>query len=120
MFGCCVRLLRRMKMKDEMMEKLRAPFPLAETKWRVMNTTKDGKKGTCAYYIDARNVMDRMDEVFGDRWSSSYRVLSGEVGRAWVVECTIFTSFNNDRGTIEHTDVGLGEDAKEAYSDALK
>lgn len=48
-----------------MLEALRAPFPPDVVHWRVGSTTKDKAKGMALAYIDARDVMARLDEVCG-------------------------------------------------------
>lgn len=74
-------------------------------------------------YIDARDVMNRLDGVFGVfGWSDAYRVLDG-----LAVECTI--TVHGPEGFINKTDVGYpnsgtdgheNEALKAAYSDAFK
>lgn len=44
---------------------LKAPFGLADLDWRVGNTFKGGTKGNLLAYVDARAIMERLDEVFG-------------------------------------------------------
>jgi hypothetical protein len=89
------------------------PFPLEAHKWRVMQLAKSGNSATVAYYIDAGAVMDCLDGVAGpENWSDTYRVLASD--KLWIVECTL-----NVGGVIK-TDVGEGDAAKDAYSDALK
>jgi hypothetical protein len=58
------------------------PFNLADLKkpflpdlidWRVGSTTKDKSKGMALAYIDARTVMQRLDEVCGpENWQCDY------------------------------------------------
>lgn len=50
-----------------------APFPAEAISWRVGSTTKDKSKGMALAYIDARDVMDRLDQVCGpDGWQCEY------------------------------------------------
>ncbi|MEL0098547.1 MAG: Rad52/Rad22 family DNA repair protein [Opitutae bacterium] len=58
---------------------LAAPFPFDSIHWRVGSTTKDGKRGMALAYLDARDVMDRLDKVCGSSWSDSYTELSGRI-----------------------------------------
>lgn len=44
---------------------LRKPFPPEAVSWRVGSTTKDKARGLALAYIDARDVMDRLDMVCG-------------------------------------------------------
>ncbi len=58
-----------------MEEKLKAPMNF---KWRVQSV-RNGK-ATCVAYIDARQVMDRLDEVVGfNKWQSEYYSVEGNV-----------------------------------------
>lgn len=70
---------------DELRHKLERPFPINQIHWRVGPTNqrsearkqnnKNAKatKGQVLAYIDARDVMKRLDEVFGVMgWSATY------------------------------------------------
>lgn len=53
--------------------KLSAPFDPAIVSWRVGSTTADKKKGMALAYIDARDVMERLDAVAGPaNWQRRY------------------------------------------------
>ncbi len=62
------------------LEKLKSPFPEDAIEWRLAQCGKgrDGKIwGMCLAYIQARSVMDRLDEVVGpENWKVSYEVLA--------------------------------------------
>lgn len=52
---------------------LSAPFPPEKIHWRVGSTTQDKKHGMALAYIDARDVMERLDEVCGPmNWQRRY------------------------------------------------
>lgn len=52
---------------------LKSPFPPDRISWRVGSTSKDKKKGLALAYIDARDVMQRLDEVCGpENWQCDY------------------------------------------------
>lgn len=54
-------------------EQLKQPFNPSVIHWRVGSTTKDKQKGMALAYIDARDVMKRLDEVLGAaNWSDTY------------------------------------------------
>lgn len=54
-------------------EKLKEPFPPECVEWRIGKKTKDKSKGMALAYIDARAVMDRLDEVCGSlNWQCRY------------------------------------------------
>lgn len=79
------------------------PFPFETHKWRVMNVTQNKEKASVAFYIDARDVMNRLDEVAGPaNWSTAYRLLKQDE-RWWVVECTLTIC------GISRSDVGEGD-----------
>lgn len=57
---------------------LKAPFSPAQVSWRIGSTTADKKKGMALAYIDARDVMDRLDAVCGeDGWQCNYSPAPG-------------------------------------------
>lgn len=52
---------------------LRKPFKPDVISWRIGSTTKDKSKGMALAYIDARDVMQRLDEVCGpENWQCDY------------------------------------------------
>lgn len=56
-----------------LLDKLKEPFDEKVIHWRVGATTKDKDKGIALAYIDARDVMKRLDEVMGiDGWQNRY------------------------------------------------
>jgi hypothetical protein len=74
-------------------DKLRAPFPPERVSWRVGSTTADKKKGMALAYIDARDVMQRLDDVCGPGgWQNTYPHANGKtvcaigikVGEDWI------------------------------------
>jgi len=48
--------------------KLKDPFPKERIHWRVGARNSDKTKGIALAYIDARDVMNRLDEVCGASW----------------------------------------------------
>lgn len=96
--------------------KLAAPFPPSRVSWRVGSTNKDKTKAMALAYIDARDVMERLDEVCGPGgWQCTYPHANGKtvcsigikIGDEWVWKA-------NGAGD---TDI---EAEKGALSDALK
>jgi len=74
-------------------EKLKAPFPPERVSWRVGSTNKEKTKGMALCYIDARDVMDRLDAVCGPAgWQNTYPHANGKtvcaigikVGDEWI------------------------------------
>lgn len=53
--------------------KLKAPFPADKIHWRIGATNQDKTQGIPLAYVDARDVMQRLDEVVGPfNWQSDY------------------------------------------------
>ncbi len=106
---------------------LAKPFGVGELKFFPVAVSKDKAQGKVGSYIDARSVMDRLDEVVGpDAWQTEYRVIDPETK---TVECRLMVRLLD--GWVTKADVGYpneGKDAdnpdkepfKAAYSDALK
>lgn len=78
-----------------MFDALSAEFPRSAVSWRAQTVTKDGTKALALAYIDARDVMDRLDEVCGpENWSDRYEFhgsrtvcyLSIRVDGEWIVK----------------------------------
>jgi hypothetical protein len=60
---------------------LAAPFPPEEVSWRLGSTSKEKMRGMALAYLDARNVMDRLDDVCGpEGWQCKYSHANG-IGR---------------------------------------
>jgi hypothetical protein len=49
-------------------------------KWRVQSFSKNKANAQCVAYIDARDVMDLLDEVIGPEfWQDDYKDLGGQI-----------------------------------------
>ena len=54
-------------------EKLSEPFPASAISWRIGSTNSDKTKAIPLAYIDARDVMERLDHVCGPQnWQCDY------------------------------------------------
>lgn len=53
-------------------EALIRPFEVTKLSWRVGATSRDKKSAIALAYIDARDVMQRLDDVFGMSWQCKY------------------------------------------------
>ncbi|VTS05253.1 Rad52/Rad22 family DNA repair protein [Tuwongella immobilis] len=103
------------------MDALAKPFDPSEIKWKPK--TIRGDKALMLPYVDARVVMDRLDEVMTiGGWHDTYKELTSEAGS---VECTLSLFINGQ--WISKSNVGSlseqpddGDKLKAAYSDALK
>jgi len=111
----------------EVIAALAERFPPEKVSWRVGSTNKRSRqredpkakatKGKPLAYIDARDVMERLDEVVGpDRWQDTYT----ETAKGRVL-CTLSIRFGNE---WIHKSDGAGntdvEGDKGAISDAFK
>lgn len=77
----------------DIFEQLKAEFPREAISWRAQSVTKDGTKAMALAYIDARDVMNRLDDVLGpDGWQCRYPHANGKtvceigirVGEEWI------------------------------------
>jgi hypothetical protein len=95
------------------------PFEPSEVKWKPGATTES--RAMALAYVDARVVMDRLDEVVGmHNWKCTHQRLSNDQ-----VACKL--SVRIDGEWIEKEDVGSesqqpseGDKTKAAFSDSLK
>jgi hypothetical protein len=107
-----------MMLTKEIMDELKRPFPATEIRFKIQAKMQDNTKGLIVPYLDARNVMDRLDEVCGPDWSDSYKsvVIGGTSGS----ECSL-TVFGVTRTDVGDPDSdGMDKSLKSAYSDAFK
>lgn len=97
--------------------KLKEPFPYDDVKWRPGATNREKTKALALAFIDARAVMDRLDDVCGpSNWKDRYRTgpsggvmceLSIRCGDEWIAK----------EDGAENTDI---EAVKGGISDALR
>jgi len=100
-----------------MFDKLSRPFDPSQVSWRAQTMKADGSAAMALCYIDARDVMRRLDEVCGPAgWTDSYT----ETGKGRLI-CTISIKCGDE--WISKSD-GAGdtdvEGEKGAISDAFK
>jgi hypothetical protein len=111
-------------MSDEeytLWDKLAAPFPAELVSWRVGATNGEKTKGLALAYIDARDVMHRLDMFCGpDGWQNRYSHANGKT------VCDIGIRVTRADGTVEWVWKADGagdsdvEAEKGALSDAFK
>jgi hypothetical protein len=102
-------------------KKLADPFKPQQLGWKAQVTTQDKARCLAVPYIDARDVMGRLNEVLGiGGWQDEYEVLPGGS-----VVCTL--TVHLDGRSVSRSDVGspseqpdAGDKLKAAFSDALK
>lgn len=97
---------------------LSAPFPPHLVHWRIGSTNKDKTKGLALAYIDARDVMERLDEVCGpENWQCRYPHADGKT-------CCDIGIYSERLGAMVWKSNGAGdtdvEGDKGAFSDAFK
>ncbi|WP_279232354.1 Rad52/Rad22 family DNA repair protein [Thermus albus] len=102
----------------EIYEQLAQPFPPQEVGWKVQTVNRDRTRGLVVAYVDARTVLDRLDEVVGpEGWQDAYEVLADREHngtRLVEVKCRLTVL------GVTKEDVGEGDTLKAAFSDALK
>ncbi len=96
------------------LEQLRKPFPANKISFKCQ--TKPNEKGNSLVvaYIDARDVMERLDDVIGPDWSDRYE----KAGTAKGLVCYL-TVCGVTRADVGDDD-NENEPVKSAYSDAFK
>ena len=86
---------------DELARALAAEFPKQAISWRAQSVTQDGKKALALAYIDARDVMQRLDEVCGvNCWQCKYSHANGKticdiaikINGEWII--IVITDYN--------------------------
>lgn len=94
--------------------------------WKVQSTNKDRTRGLVVAYVDARTVVDRLDEAVGpEGWHDTYEILADQTytvrsergerrERLVEVRCRLTVL------GVTKEDVGEGDSLKAAFSDALK
>lgn len=96
---------------------LTRPFPVKNIKWRVGSTTQDKSKGMALAYVDARDVMQRLDQVIGPAfWQATYPKegcceLSIRVADACGNDCGFVTKSNCAGETDVEGEKGQASDA---------
>jgi hypothetical protein len=98
----------------DILEQLRQPFPASRISFKVQ--TKPNEKGNSLVvaYIDARDVMERLDDVVGPDWSDRYE--KAGTAKGLVCYLTICGVTRADVGDDDNEN----EPVKSAYSDAFK
>ncbi len=100
---------------------LAAPFPKEKISWRVGSVSKDKKKAMVLAYLDARDVMERLDTVCGPQnWQSTHPHANGKTS----CKIGINTSSPEEIAEWVWKENGCGdsqvEAEKGAFSDSFK
>ncbi len=106
---------------SELLAKLSEPFPPEAIDWRVGATNGDKSKGIALAYIQARPVMDRLDEVVGlGNWTDVYTPIQGKDGVVGFL-CTLSLKIgDNWISKMDGADTSDIEAIKGGISDAFK
>lgn len=101
------------QLTKEILQELAKPFPASKIGIKIQTKPNENGKALCVAYIDARDVMQRLDDVVGGDWGDSYR--KAETGG---LECSLTVC------GVTRVDVGKddndNEQEKSSYSDAFK
>jgi hypothetical protein len=119
-----------MNLTPEVVAALSIPFSVGAIGWKIQKgLNKDEKTGKptraiVVAFIDARDVMERLDQVVGaENWSDAYTLVEAP-GTRLSVECRLtvcgITKADVGTGTKNSRDDNGDNLAKGAYSDALK
>ena len=98
-------------------QSLKDEFPRESVSWRAQTLTQKGDKALALAYIDARDVMDRLDEICGpENWQTEYV----ETAKGRVI-CSL-SIFTDDRWITKSDGAGDTdvEGDKGGISDAFK
>lgn len=102
-----------MELTPDILKQLAEPFPPKAISIKVQTKPNENMQSLCVAYIDARDVMDRLDAVVGGEWSDVYsKAPSGGL------ECALTVCGVTRRDVGE--DDNDNEKEKAGYSDAFK
>jgi hypothetical protein len=95
-----------------LLEELSKPFPPEKISWRVGSINKEKTEGRALAYVDARDVMQRLDEVCGTGWQCRYM----PIGSKTCCEIGIYLA---EEGTVAWRADGAGDTDYEADKGAF-
>lgn len=103
-------------------EKLKKLHKEIDCQWRVQSFSKNKASAQCVAYIDARDVMDVLDEVVGaENWQDDYKLIDGKLLAG--IGIRVRNVDNIDMGWVWKWDTGTEsnmEAEKGQMSDAFK
>ena len=101
---------------SELQEKLNLLKKRIPFQWKIQSITKAGDKAQCVAYIDARDVMDLLDEAVGaENWQDRYESVGGKFIAGIGIQFNGEWVWKYDTGTE-----GSFEQEKSLFSDAFK
>lgn len=84
--------------------------------WRVQSFSKNKPSAQCVAYIDARDVMDMLDDVVGaENWQDDYKLIDGKLLAGIGIKCNEGWVWKWDTGTESNMEAEKGQ-----MSDAFK
>lgn len=84
--------------------------------WRVQSFSKNKPSAQCVAYIDARDVMDMLDNVVGpENWQDDYKLIDGKLLAGIGIKCGDEWVWKWDTGTESNMEAEKGQ-----MSDAFK
>lgn len=104
-----------MELTKEVLQQLAEPFPAKVIQWKPQATRKEGDKALAVAYIDARDVMRRLDDVVGGEWGFYWEPIGDTAVKGILTVCGVTRSDVGEEG-----DGPMGKTIKAAVSDALK
>lgn len=120
-------MAEEVKTLAQITEELRKPFPASKIRWRIGALMQNKTKARLLAYIDARDVMERLDEVLGIAgWEDYYE--DTKAGKETGVQCHLTLTLpvdteNKWANVVTKCDAAAStniEDLKGSYSDAFK
>lgn len=115
-----------MNKTPELQAFLKAPFAPEAIQWRVQGKKNKQDKALAVPYVEARTVMDRLDESVAKGLATRWYNITALHYSAKMVDCQTTLVIEVDPGLyngvaqFQYSDVGSGTEAKGASSDALK
>lgn len=105
----------------ELLAALSEPFPAEAIDWRVGATNSEKTKGIALAYIQARPVMERLDEVVGpENWTDTYAPIQDKNGMVGFI-CTLSLRISGEWvAKTDGADTSDIEAIKGGISDAFK
>lgn len=101
---------------EDFHKQLSVPFPASRVMWKAQSWTPDRQQALMVAYIDARTVMERLDEVCPGQWSFQVKLYPGSP----VVARGKLTIAGVTRSDVGESGEGEAAGAKAATSDAFK
>src|SRR5574343_250236 len=102
--------------KAEVQKKLSAPIQAGDVDYKIQTLNKDGQSALITWYIDARTVIERLNEAAPLEWHDEYTIIESTPEKM-VVQCAL-TVLDITRHDVGESDNSPNEASrhKSAYS----